>query len=64
MKKPGIVLVLLCVTYPILLKAGGIENGFKALSVYDYFKAKIVFTKEVKSKNDYAAATYGLSILA
>jgi hypothetical protein len=42
-------------------KAGKIENGFQALHIYDYFKAKKLFQKLIKKEN--AAAAYGLATI-
>ncbi len=52
-------LILLCITKNT--KAGGLDNGFKALEVHDYFKAKQIFYRSLKK--DSAAASYGLSVI-
>ena len=41
------------------IKAGKIENAFAALRIYNYFEAKQLFEKSLKSET--AAASYGLS---
>jgi len=64
MKKAVLSIALLCILSPVLVQAGGIKNAFAALSVYDYFKAREIFTKSLKSKSDYPIAAYGLSVLA
>jgi hypothetical protein len=64
MKKTGWLFVMGFIIFPIVIEAGGIKNAFKALCVYDYFKARDLFTKSLKSKSDYPIAAYGLSILA
>ena len=51
--------MLLCSTKDT--KAGGLDKGFKALEVFDYFKAKQIFYKSLKK--DSAAASYGLSVI-
>src|SRR5579863_7137040 len=63
MKKVRLLIGLLCISFSSSLQAGGIKNGFKALSVYDYFKARMVFTKALKSKSSGAVAAYGLSVI-
>ena len=42
------------------LKSSKLQKGFEALSVYDYFKAKKIFTKVFLSKQD-AYSAYGLA---
>lgn len=54
------ILFLLVVT-PIQLLGNKIDNGFKALQIYDYFKAKSNFEKSVKSKP--SVASFGLAII-
>lgn len=44
------------------LRGSKIEDAFKALSIYDYFKAKKLFYPEL-SKSHKAAAAYGLAII-
>ena len=34
--------------FPATFSSSNAENGFKALSIYDYFKAKQLFYKEIK----------------
>ena len=51
--------MLFCFTKNV--KAGGLDKGFDALSIHDYFKAKTLFYKALKK--DSAAATYGLSVI-
>ena len=41
------------------LFGGQLEKGFDALKVFDYFKAKEIFSKSIK--NHPAGASYGLS---
>ncbi len=41
--------------------ASGIENGYKALAIYDYFKAKEIFYKELKKYP--AEAGFGLATI-
>lgn len=43
-------------------KASKVESGFKALSVYDYFKAKKLFNANFKSKSD-PYSSYGLAVI-
>lgn len=43
-------------------KASKIEKGFKALAMYDYFKAKKLFTANFKSKSD-PYSSYGLALI-
>ncbi len=45
--------------YSIKTFPSQIENGFKALSIFDYFKAKQLFYKEFRKKS--ACAAYGLA---
>src|SRR6056297_575525 len=40
---------------------GRLEKAYRALSVYNYFKAKDLFYKSLK--NDSVAAAYGLSVI-
>jgi len=54
-----VLLILLCITKNT--KAGGLDKGFEALEVFDYFKAKQIFYKSLKK--DSAAASYGLSVI-
>lgn len=42
--------------------ASKLESGFKALSVYDYFKAKKLFNSNFKSKTD-PYSSYGLALI-
>lgn len=44
-----------------LSKAGKLEKAYNALYVYDYFKAKKLFTSLIKKQN--APAAYGLAII-
>jgi hypothetical protein len=44
------------------LKASKIENGFKALSIHDYFKAKKIFNSSYKCKKD-PYSSYGLATI-
>ncbi|MBA2612582.1 MAG: WG repeat-containing protein [Bacteroidetes bacterium] len=44
------------------LSASKLENGFKALSIYDYFKAKKLFAANFKSKND-PYSSYGMAVI-
>jgi len=41
--------------------AGAIKNGFAALNIYDYFKARALFKKAMK--HDSVASCYGLSMI-
>jgi hypothetical protein len=43
------------------LFAGKIENGYKALKIYNYFEAKRIFTKSMKK--DSASCAFGLSTI-
>lgn len=43
------------------VQAGKIENAFKALETYDYFQAKKLFTKSLKSHN--AIGSFGLATI-
>ncbi len=43
-------------------KASKVEKGFKALFVYDYFKAKKLFNANFKSKHD-PYSSYGLAVI-
>ena len=51
--------VLACCT--AIIKANSISKAFSALKIYDYFEAKQLFEKAMKSET--AAASYGLSII-
>lgn len=44
------------------LNASKIESGFKALSIYDYFKAKKLFSSNFNSKHD-PYSSYGLALI-
>ena len=52
-------LIIFCFTKNV--KAGGLDKGFEALNIHDYFKAKQLFYKSLKK--DSAAASYGLSVI-
>ena len=52
-----VILALLSAT----LSAGRLDKAFEALDVHDYFKAKDLFEKSIKS--DPMLANYGLSII-
>jgi hypothetical protein len=57
---------IVIVTFLLLLfvakaNAGGLEKGFEALKIHDYFKAKATFYKFLKK--DSSAAAYGLSVI-
>lgn len=54
-------LSLLCVVLHTYSKASVIENGFKALEIHDYFKAKACFYKALKKEP--AAAAFGLATI-
>lgn len=54
-------LLILTLIFSLNLSAGKIEKAFKALDVYNYFEAKRLFEKSLKS--DCVAANYGLSII-
>ena len=41
--------------------AGGLEKGFEALEIHDYFKAKSLFEKSMKSQA--CGSSYGLSLI-
>lgn len=56
------ILFLLCFLISRNTSASKIENGFKALSVFDYFKAKKLFTSSFKSKSN-CYSSLGLSII-
>lgn len=56
-----ILLVSLCFLTSINLIAGGLDNGFEALEIHDYFKAKKLFYKALKKHP--SAASYGLSTI-
>lgn len=43
------------------LKSASVKEGYKALSIYDYFKAKKIFYQNLKSKP--AESAYGLAII-
>ncbi len=58
-KIPFFVLLLVYTQYVFSSKT---ENGFKALIIFDYFKAKTLFYKEV-SKNPDPYAAYGLATI-
>lgn len=59
MKPILLFLVILFTTFST--QAGKIENAFEALSIHDYFKAKKLFTKSLKSQE--AIGTYGLATI-
>ncbi len=43
------------------IKAANNENGFKALAIYDYFKAKKIFSGHVKKQDPYSC--FGLALI-
>jgi hypothetical protein len=43
--------------------AADVKEGFRALSEFDYFKARSIFYSAIKKKPD-AAACYGLALIA
>lgn len=45
----------------VICSSGKIDRGFDALNIYDFFKAKKLFTKTLKK--DTVAASYGLSVI-
>lgn len=59
MKPILLFLVILFTTFST--QAGKIENAFEALSIHDYFKAKKLFTKSLKSQE--SIGTYGLATI-
>lgn len=54
--------IFLCVLFLGSLKASKLENGFQALSIHDYFKAKKIFSKNYKCKHD-PYSSYGLATI-
>ncbi|MFD1552842.1 hypothetical protein DNU06_08235 [Putridiphycobacter roseus] len=58
-KKVFIVLFFICLGNSA--EAGGIGSGFKALEIYNYFKAKKYFEKSMKRHP--VAASYGLGVI-
>lgn len=58
--KPFIVLAIIGFCYS--LTASSVGKGFKALSIYDYFKAKKIFNANFKSKSD-PYSSYGLAVI-
>lgn len=54
-------LFLLSLLATFNIQAGRIENAFQALEIYDYFKAKKLFTKSIKSQE--AVGSYGLATI-
>lgn len=56
-----LILVLMCFGQSQSIKAGKIEKAYQALSIYDYFKAKHIFEKQLKK--DSVASAYGLSLI-
>ena len=61
MKKGRLFILALLLALSTTLQAGAIKNAFAALNMYDYFKAKALFTKAMK--HDSVSSCYGLSIV-
>ncbi len=55
-------LVFLFAVAVFTCKASKVESGFKALYIYDYFKAKKLFNSNFKSKSD-PYSSYGLALI-
>ncbi len=54
-------LIILSQFFSLFSSASVIENGFKALEIHDYFKAKSCFYKAIKKET--AAASFGLATI-
>ncbi|HWY99412.1 MAG TPA: hypothetical protein VNY36_10020, partial [Bacteroidia bacterium] len=61
MKKRRLFVLAFLLVSNSLLYAGAVKNAFAALSVYDYFKARTLFTKAIK--HDSVPCCYGLSVV-
>jgi len=57
----ALLLTILLISCFCSVRASEIENGFKALAIYDYFKAKAIFYKELKKHP--AQAGFGLATI-
>jgi hypothetical protein len=55
-------IIFLCVLFSGSINASKIENGFQALSIHDYFKAKKIFNSNYKCKHD-PFSSYGLATI-
>ncbi len=55
---------LLFIAFAINLYAGKISRAYKALAIYDYFKARNLFQKAIKHKHNMLTASYGISTIS
>ena len=53
--------LLILLLWSVPTSAGKIEKAFEALKIYDYFQARELFKKSLKSNP--SAAAYGLSLI-
>jgi len=60
-KKINIGLLAIFLLLSSVLRAGKIEQAFEALQIHDYFKAKRLFDKTIKTKE--AVSSYGLALI-
>ena len=63
-KGKWLILVLLFSVFALSLHAGKIKKAYKALAIYDYFKARQLFQKAIKHKGNAFTASYGISAIA
>lgn len=57
------ILALVFIALSTTLYAGKIKKAYKALAIYDYFKARHLFQKAIKHKKNLLTASYGLSTI-
>src|SRR5580700_8828380 len=58
------ILTILFISFGVTLYAGKINKAYKALAIYDYFKARHLFQKAIKHKHNLLTASYGISTIS